>query len=76
MIFFSGRFVDSWGSGMQSAADIANAEQDREAWKTFLHGMQADSGVVSEHVWQFVPKVDSVSHEMSERRRIIAHEAG
>ena len=45
---------------------VANAEQDREAWKTFLRDIQADSGVVSEQVWQFVPQVDAVSQEMSE----------
>lgn len=38
-----------------SRRTVANPDLDREAWKHFLSGIQADSGEVNPAVWEFVP---------------------
>ena len=45
---------------------VASEDQDREAWKIFLHGIQADQGAVSEAVWQYVPEASHVYQALAD----------
>ena len=45
---------------------VANVDQDREAWKIFLHGIQADQGAVSEAVRQYVPEASHVCQALAD----------
>ena len=45
---------------------VANVDQDREAWKIFLHGIQADQGAVSVAVWQYVPEAPHVCQALAD----------
>ena len=45
---------------------VANVDQDREAWKISLHGIQAHQGAVSEAVWQSVPEASHVCQALTD----------
>ncbi|CAK9056851.1 LINE-1 retrotransposable element ORF2 protein (ORF2p) [Includes: Reverse transcriptase [Durusdinium trenchii] len=50
---------DNPASRAPSRRTVADPELDREAWRTFLAGIQTGAGEVDPSVWQFVPSADS-----------------
>ena len=43
----------------------SNLEKEREAWKSFLHDIQADEGAVAEEVWEHIPVADAIHESLA-----------